>query len=42
MGEGRGEGELDDIPTCYIPLPLIPSFPSRRLYEPEAARGGEI
>jgi len=33
MGEGWEEGG---------PLPFIPSFPRRRLYEPEATRGGEI
>jgi hypothetical protein len=25
-----------------LPLPFIPSSPRRRLYEPEATRGGEI
>jgi len=25
-----------------MPLPLIPSSPRRRLYEPEATRGGEM
>jgi len=32
-GEGWGEGG---------PLLLIPSSPRRRLYEPEATRGGEM
>jgi len=33
MGEGWEEGS---------PLPFVPSSPRRRLYEPEATRGGEI
>jgi len=42
MGEGWGEGEYSAISCTYVPLPFIPSSPRRRLYEPEATRGGEM
>ena len=31
MGEGWGEGDKPDIPTTYIPLPLVPSRQGRGL-----------
>jgi hypothetical protein len=33
---------LNRVKVRVIPLPLIPSSPRRRLYEPEATRGWEM
>jgi hypothetical protein len=33
--------KLSELYDLLFPLPLIPSSPRRRLYEPDAARGGE-
>ena len=43
-GEDKGGGEQIDVYSASykIPLPFIPSSPRRRLYEPEATRGGEV
>jgi len=42
-GEGLGGGERFAMESvcCFFTLPLVPSSPRRRLYEPEAIKGGE-
>jgi len=42
-GEGLGGGERFAMESvcCFFTLPLVPSSPRRRLYEPEAVKGGE-